>query len=222
MRDIVRAINDCLYHEISWPIGERLYQMQRDFQELCGLPAIVGAIDRTHISIVKPRYGAEDYYYFKSGVHILNCQVVVDNNKRFLDLYLGMLGSTNDARVLQCSSLFRMGMAENIFDAYYTMDGFIPYLLGDSGYLLLPWLMVLHINTQNFTVLENVFYRKLRKGRCVVENAFGILKQTFKELLVKFELDVVFLPDVDTYCAILYNVLLEQSHVEIEHFMEVL
>jgi hypothetical protein len=100
LRQTVRAINDCLRHEISWPIGERLQQTQRDFQELCGLPAVVGAIDGTHISIAMPRFGAEDYYYFKSGGYTLNCQAVVDSNKRFLDLYLGMPGSTNDARVL--------------------------------------------------------------------------------------------------------------------------
>jgi hypothetical protein len=222
LRDIVRAINDCLHHEISWLTGERLHQMQRDFQELCGLPAIVGAIDGTHISIIKPRYGVEDYYYFKSGGYTLNCQAVVDSNKWFLDLYLGMPSPTNDAKVLRRSSMYRMGMAENLFDARYAVDGFTPYLLDDSGYPLLPWLMVPHRNARNFTMLETIFNRKLRKGHCMVENAFGILKQTFRELLVKSDLDVVFLSDVITCCAILHNVLLGQSHAEVDHFMEVL
>jgi hypothetical protein len=106
LRETVRAINECLQYEIQWPNGERLQQSQRDFQQLCGLPSVVGAIDRIHINISKPRYGAEDYYYFKSGGYTLNCQAMVDSNKQFLDLYLGMLGSTNDARVLRCSSLF--------------------------------------------------------------------------------------------------------------------
>jgi hypothetical protein len=73
LRETVRAINDCLRHEIQWPSGERLQQTQRDFQQLCGLPAVVGAIDGTHITISKPKYGAEDYYYFKLGGYILNC-----------------------------------------------------------------------------------------------------------------------------------------------------
>jgi hypothetical protein len=100
LRETVWAINDCLRHEIKWPSGERLQQTQQDFQQLCGLPAVVGAIDGTHINISKPRHGAKDYYYFKSGGYTLNCQAMVDSNKRFLDLYLGMPGSTNDARVL--------------------------------------------------------------------------------------------------------------------------
>jgi hypothetical protein len=98
----------------------------------------VGAIDRTHINISKLRYGAKDYYYFKSGGYTLNCQAVVDSNKRFLDLYLGMPGSTNDARVLQQSSLYHLAMSEKLFDACHDVEGFNPYLLGDSSYPLLP------------------------------------------------------------------------------------
>jgi hypothetical protein len=222
LRETVRAINDCLRHEIQWPSGERLQQTQHDFQQLCGLPAVVGAIDGTHITISKPKYGAEDYYYFKSGGYTLNCQAVVDSNKRFLDLYVGMPGSTNDARVLRRSSLYHLAMSQNLFDSRYVVHGFSPYLLGDSGYPLLPWLMVPHRNVRNLSVLETLFNRKLRRGHCVVENAFGILKQTFRELLVKSELDVVFLPDVITCFAILYNVLLRQSHDEVEQLLQIL
>jgi hypothetical protein len=55
-----------------------------------------------------------------------------------LDLYLGMPGSTNDARVLCRSSLYYTAMHENLFDPQFSKDGFPPYLLGDSGYPLLP------------------------------------------------------------------------------------
>jgi hypothetical protein len=123
-----------------------------------------------------------------------------------------MPGSTNDSRVLRRSSLYRLAMAQTLFDGHDSMEGFSPYLLGDSGYPLLPWLMVLHKNVRNLSALETLFNRKLRKGKSIVENAFGILKQTFRELLVKSELDIVFLPDMITCCAILHNVLLRQSH----------
>jgi hypothetical protein len=110
---------------------------------------------------------------------------VVDSNKRFLDLYLGMPGSTNDSRILRRSFLYHLGISGNLFDARYAIDGFNPYLLGDSGYPLLPWLMVPHKNSRNLTLLETLFNKRLRRDRCLVENAFGILKQTFRELLVK-------------------------------------
>jgi len=101
LRDVVYAINDTMRSELSWPSGDRLRQCQADFKRLCGLPAVVGAIDGTHVAISKPRHGATDYYYFKSGGYTLNCQAVVDSNKMFLDLFLGMPGSTNDSRMLR-------------------------------------------------------------------------------------------------------------------------
>jgi hypothetical protein len=89
-------------------------------------------MDGTHINISKPRYGTEDYYYFKSGGYTLNRQAMVDSNKQFLDLYLSMLGSTNETRIFRWSFLYYLGMSENLFDAPYVVDGFSPYLLDDS------------------------------------------------------------------------------------------
>jgi hypothetical protein len=101
LREVVCAINDTLRHELKWPLGQAMVENQLEFFQLCGLPGVVGAIDATHISIKKPKYGAVDYYYFKSGRYTMNCQAMVDSKKRFLDLYLGMPGSTNDARILR-------------------------------------------------------------------------------------------------------------------------
>jgi hypothetical protein len=220
--DTVRAINVVLRDQIAWPTGQQLLQTQSEFKDLCSLPAVVGAIDCTHIHIAKPRIGAEDYFYFKSAGYTLNCQAIVDSRKRFLDLYLGMPGSTNDARVLRRSSLYRLAMHENLFDVRFSVDGFPPYLLGDSGYPLLPWLMTPHRTQRNPTVVESLYNRKLRKGRGVVENAFGILKQTWRELLNKTVLDVIYLPDVITACAILHNLLLGQTSDDVDRLLGVL
>jgi hypothetical protein len=74
LREVVHAINDCLQHEISWLNEERLLETQAAFQTLCGLHAVVGAIDVTHmISISKSKFGPADYFYFKSGRYALNC-----------------------------------------------------------------------------------------------------------------------------------------------------
>jgi hypothetical protein len=74
----------------------------------------------------------------------------------------------------------------------------------------------------NFGILENLFNRKLRRGCYVVQNAFGLLKQTFRELLGKSSLRVTFLPDVILCCAILHNVLLGQSNEDVKQLLEVL
>ena len=138
LRDVVHAVNDTLRHLITWPTGDRLRVTQEKFKYLCGLPGVVGAIDGTHVSISKPRHVPADYFYFKSRGYTLNCQAVVDSEKRFLDLYLGMPGSTNDSRVLRRSSLFDLAMHNNLFDDQHDVQGFSPYLIGDLGYPLLP------------------------------------------------------------------------------------
>jgi len=56
----------------------------------------------------------------------------------------------------------------------------------------------------------------------MVENAFAFLKTTFKELWNKSDLDVLFMPDVVTAYAILYNILLKQSHEEVEQLVHIL
>jgi hypothetical protein len=161
LHDTVRAINVVLRDQISWPTGQQLVETQMQFRELCNLPAVVRAIDCTHIHIAKPSVGPEDYFYFKSGGYTINCQVVVDCRKRFLDLYLGMPGSTSDARVLRRSTLYSLAMHGNLFDIQCGLDGFPPYLLGDSGYPLLPWLMTPYRGHRIPSVLEALFNRKL-------------------------------------------------------------
>ena len=222
LRDVVHAINDTLVHELTWSRGDRLRQTQEIFLDLCGLPRVVRTIDGTHVSISKPQFVLADYFYFKSGGYTLNCQAVIDSQKRFMDLYLGMPGSTNDSQMLCHSSLYASAIHNNLFDEQYRVQGFSPYLLGDLGYSLLPWLMVPHRAGGQLSVAEGLFNKKLRRGRCVVENAFGILKQTFRELLSKSELHVAFLPDVILVCAILHNVLLGQSHEDVENLLGVL
>ena len=71
-------------------------------------------------------------------------------------------------------------------------------------------------------MVDTLFNRRLTRGRAVVENAFALLKLTFRELHQKMELHVAFVPDVVMCCAILHNVLLNQSHEEIERLMAML
>jgi len=199
-----------------------LANIANDFQRICGLPGVLGAIDGTHFHIAKPRYGASDYFYFKSRGYTMNCQAVVDSSKRFLNLYVGMPGSTNDSRMLRRSALFHRGQHRTLWNPTLAFNGFSPYLLGDSGYPLLPWLMIPHRRDNNISVSGALFNRKLSRGRSVVENAFALLKLTFRELHGKCNLDVCFVPDVVVCCAILHNILLKDSDEEIARLLEII
>ncbi len=106
-----------------------------------------------------------------------------------------MPGSTTDARVLRHSILYRITMLENLFDYTFSVDGFPPYLVCDSGYPLLLRLMTPIQGHRIPSILQSLCDRKLRQGRAVVVNAFGKMKQSWHELLNETELDVKYLPE---------------------------
>ena len=82
---------------------------------------MVGAIYGTHFDIKKPTYDAEDYYS-------MQCQAVVNCDKKFIDVSVGMLGSTNDS-CMKRSSLYHLATTTNMFDVVYSLEGFLLDLL---------------------------------------------------------------------------------------------
>ena len=189
---------------------------------MCGLPGIAGAIDGTHIEIAIPRFASSDYYYFKLGGYTINCQAVVDSKKRFLDMYVGMPGSTNDSRMLRRSTLYHRGQHRRLWNNSLSFNGFSLYLVGDAGFLFLPWLMVPHRRDSNLSLSNRLFNCKLSRGQSVVENAFSLLKLSFQELHGKCDLDICIVPDVVTCCALLLKVLLKESHEDVENLLQIL
>jgi hypothetical protein len=71
-------------------------------------------------------------------------------------------------------------------------------------------------------VLEHLYNKRLSKGRSSVENAPGILKQCFRELLGMTDLHVIFVPDVIICCCLLHNVLLVQNLEEVARLVDIL
>lgn len=101
LQDVVHAINIVLKHEIFWSVGQKLLDIQIQFQQLCSLLNVVDAIDYTQVGIKKPKHGLKDYYYFKTSDYSINCQTLVDNKKKFSDLYVEILGLINDSHILR-------------------------------------------------------------------------------------------------------------------------
>ncbi len=97
----------------------------------------------------------------------------------------------------------------------------IHYILGWEGYPFLLWFMIPQKQTTNMKhiILEVIFNIKLYKGRSVMENVFKILKKTFKKLLLKSNLHVLFLPNVVSRCYMLQNLVLDGKDVNINELM---
>ena len=66
----------------------------------------MGAIDGTHIPIIKPDNNPSDCFNRK-GFYSIIMQAVVDSRGLFLDAYIGWPGKVHDARVLVNSTLYK-------------------------------------------------------------------------------------------------------------------
>jgi hypothetical protein len=206
---------------MQWPCGTEMRQTMLDFKSWCGMPFVQGALDCTHIAISKPANYAEDYWYFKTGAYSMVTHVVVDLKKMFTSIYVGLPGSVNDQRILRRSGLWHEVMDRGLLsaDSGY-QDEIPPYVLGDKGYPLLNWIMVpFKDDGQPCSLAETYYNKRHRRDRSIVENAFGLLKENWREMEKKTDLNVVIVPDIFYCCCILYNLTIRQGIVDVEEVM---
>jgi hypothetical protein len=143
LREVVGAINIVFGDLIRWPEGDDMEDVVSNFLAFSNMPSVYGAIDCMFITISKPKVCLEDYYYYKEGAYTMVIQAVVDAQKRFTNVFVGLPGSVNDSRILKKSGLYRRVVNGGLLSKeLYHMAYIPPYLLGDKGYPLLPWLLI--------------------------------------------------------------------------------
>jgi hypothetical protein len=106
LKEVVGAINIVFGDLIRWPEGEDMEDVVGEFQATSDMPSVHIAINCMHITIAKPKVCLEDYYYYKQGAYTVVLQAIVDAQKRFTDVFVGLPGSVNDSRVLKKSGLY--------------------------------------------------------------------------------------------------------------------
>ena len=103
-----------LPRHIQIPQGERLKEIVDGFETCWGFPQVAGAIDGSHIPILRPDQSASDYYNRK-GYYSVIMQAMVDFRGLFMDVYIGWPGKVHDARVFVNSALYNKGMDGTLF-----------------------------------------------------------------------------------------------------------
>ena len=99
---------------VKIPSGDRLKEVVDGFETFWGFPQAVGAIDGSHIPIIRPEESGSDYYNRK-GYYSILVQGLVDHRGIFLDVNIGWPGKVHDARVFVNSSLYKKGMNSSLF-----------------------------------------------------------------------------------------------------------
>ncbi len=76
-------------------------------------------------------------YFTRQGGYSVVTQSLVNSQKRFMDVYVGLFQSVNDSCVLRKSKLYQHAIHGGFFDmATRPQDGIPLYLLGNKGYPL--------------------------------------------------------------------------------------
>jgi len=96
------------------PHGERLKEIVEGFETCWGFPQAAGAIDGTHIPIIRPQHSPADYYNRK-GYYSILMQGLVDYRGIFMDVYAGWPGKVHDARVFTNSDVYKKGRQGILF-----------------------------------------------------------------------------------------------------------
>ena len=127
---------------VRFPTGDGLKDVVREFKEKLAVSRCAGSIDGSHIPVMPPAMNHTDYYNCKGWYSVL--VQAVNHNYLFRDLCIGWPGSVHDARVLANSSLFKKVSSGEFLqgDELYVQGHSVrPFLIGDSAYSLLPWLI---------------------------------------------------------------------------------
>lgn len=182
---------------LYWPTEEEMSTQKLKFYRSCGIPRTVGCIDGTQIQIIGPSVD-EKIFINRKGKHAINCQVICDHDLKILDFSPKWPGSFHDANVLKNSLIWTR-----------LESGFDGWLLGDSAYPLLPFLIKPYLNPSSIS--EENFNNSLTKGRSCVERCIGVMKSRFRCLTKPLMFSPSKSARIIFTCGVLHNVAMSKS-----------
>ncbi|XP_046749939.1 putative nuclease HARBI1 [Diprion similis] len=172
-----------------------------EFEEIAGYPGVYGCIDGTFINIRTPAHKIKSTYVNRYDTTALTLQGICDAKKKFLDVFTGIPGKIHDARVFTlsflCPTVLSMGPDY--------------YLLGDSAYPLCENLMTPIRDYGNLTDKQREYNRRFCATRVLIENAFGLLKQRFRQLIRTDMWGVSKTLKFILSCCVLHNLCIERN-----------
>ena len=162
-RRVCKAIVRHLMDEfITIPTGQKAQAVMEVFEEKRGFPAVLGAIDGTHIPIKASNHNHEQYINRK-GFFSVQLQVICDPDLFITDVFCRYPGSVHDARVFRNSPICR--------EVEVNPDNYFPgnsHILGDAAYPLKRWLLTPFRDNGHLTAQQR------RSGAYYPERAISI------------------------------------------------
>lgn len=143
LHEVVFTINRMVKDFISWPCGDEMQVVIVCFKDRGGLFSMQGAINKTHISMQLNPLGPFhlDYYHHKTCGYNIVAHVVIDCNKYFTNLFIGLPNNVNDYRVLKRSTLYKCAHYHDLFKHTKSSCVLPLYFFRDKEYLLIYQIM---------------------------------------------------------------------------------
>ncbi|XP_066600749.1 putative nuclease HARBI1 [Prorops nasuta] len=193
---------------IKWPSANEGMKTMEATQRKYGFPGVLGAIDGTHVKIVKPEEHPEAYINRK-GYYSIQLQVVCDHELKFINCYAGQVGSVHDMRVFKLSNFSNLLNEENFPNN--------SHLLGDAAYTINKYILTPFKDYGNLNGSEVAYNNRHSSARMMIERAIGLLKIRFRSILDKLRMTRTKL--ISKYiiaCCIMHNIcILQRDHMEI-------
>ncbi|CAF1537989.1 unnamed protein product [Rotaria magnacalcarata] len=209
LHDICAALIDLFFHRlIKFPNTDlEIQETINGFSNKCGYPLCVGALDGSHIAI-KPPFGQEiDYFNYKKH-HSAILLATVNSDLLFTYVNVGAPSRCNDSLVYNNStlaSLIQHPMYQNHFLIVNNVN-VQSHLIADSAFCLNSTLLKPYVDKPNMPKCQSLFNYRLSRARCLVERAFGSLKNCFKLLHRKIEYSLDNTINIIKAATVLHNI----------------
>lgn len=215
VHDIIERVSNFLVdlapNIIRFPATkEECQKKAQPFLNICGIDGIVGCIDGTYVPIRTPVKTIRHTYVNRHDETALTLQDICDAKKRFIDCFIGTPSKMHDARVYDIS--FIKNKVSAMGDYYH--------IIGDAAYpisinLLTPY-------NGNLTPVQANFNQHFSSARVKIENAFGLLKCRFRQLL-RFDMwSVLSMSKFIISCCVLHNLCIDGNDVDYHEYDEIL
>lgn len=183
------------------------------FDKHCNFPHCLGAVDGKHINIVPPP-GSGSYYYNYKGRHSLVLMAIVNANYEFIMCDFGVNGRISDGGVIEYTQFYRKLQNGTLHlpraSAPKAGQQILPFVfIADEAFALRPDFLK-PFNQKELNHDKKIFNYRLSRGRCKVENAFGIMAARFRIFHTAISINLGAVEKVVMACCVLHNFLRRQ------------
>lgn len=179
---------------IKFPTIEQQAAQRLRFFQIDNFPNVIGLIDGTHIEIEKPSVPHSELYRNRKSYFSINVQLMMDADFKINDIVARWYGSAHDSRVFFNSRLY---------DKLEDMQN-DSWILGDSGYQCLPFLLTPFLNPNNQP--EERYNSAHKRTRNLIERGIGCWKRRFPVLKYVLRAKLDNCPAIIVACAVLHNI----------------